>query len=140
MESDPIELRSATHDWMAPEQWHFTEQVRPTEDQRCRIGDAKKVDAFSFGKVCAWLLFWQQRPREIPDFGQNFDFDGALAALLRTKEAHSGELSNREFLAEITPLLSSFFAASYTSSPERREPVKNLTAKLDAILRSWELR
>lgn len=108
-------------------------------EEGCQVGDAKRMDAYSFGKVCAWLLFWQELPGEIPDVEQGFNFDAAMDALLQTKEADSGELSDQNFRMEIIPALRSFFAASYTITG-RRKTVKKLTGRLAGILRSWELR
>lgn len=132
-ENDMIKLTGATPKWMAPEQprlmngWHW-------------IGEAKKADTFSFGKVCAWLLFWQELTGDIPDDEQDFDFAEAMNSLLKTEEAKSGELSNQDFLAEVKPLLKGFFDASYTIESEPRESMQELSSRVDAILRCWELK
>jgi serine/threonine protein kinase len=129
-ETDFVELRGSTREWMAPEQGVPQEQFT--------ILKAKKVDAFSFGKLCAWLLFSQASPHDIPEPGEEFDFELALNTLLNSREAHASELA--EVLEKITPELRSFFASSYNADANSRLTLHLLSKKLASMVRTWEQR
>lgn len=131
-ENDHVDLRGISTQWMAPEQ---VEDV-----SGYTISDAKKVDAFSYGKVCAWLLFWQNSIRIIPDSSEPFDFDMAMDKLLNDGEPQSGELIDPIFLERCVPVLRDFFAKSYIDEPEVRVSFDELTLKLSSILQTSEAR
>lgn len=78
--------------WAAPE-WH---------DDTFTIEKAKGMDMFSYGKLCAWILFGPEHSTDLPN-SSSFDFDRAWQ---QVSQAVPRGLPNAKILElEVSPLL-----------------------------------
>lgn len=92
--------------WTAPEYHH--RGFRPSQ--------AKKLDAYSFGMLGLWLLFYNTNLNTVRDFRhevQKLDTDILDHALLLLEKSQELEAENKAFLEE-------FFRATLEKNPEKR--------------------
>jgi hypothetical protein len=92
--------------WHAPEWAHSPYAASITE--------AKKMDAFSFGMVCAWLLFDNQMDAERRVIMNNTNFDKQLPILL--DKLHD----NSDILQQQIDKLHELFTSTLTKDPADR--------------------
>ena len=132
-ETDLVEL-AHTPLWQAPEwrQGPFT------------IRDAKLTDVYSYGKLCAWILFGHTEPPETFAARPQFDSDDELRALqlswintlIGTLSIGSFRSGNSEKLKEP---LKKFLALSLADSNCRAPNIQHLVDHLQDALRHLEI-
>jgi len=122
--------------WKAPEVHRYAGYGN--DQQSFTIGEAKRIDAFSFGKVCAWILFWDDHSLEdLSELSPPFELDTALVRQLLQPERSTGLTD--QFVNAMQLKLEGFFHSSYISDPEQRMPFHTLSRQLTGIIRAWEV-
>ena len=107
-----------TAGWVAPE-WH---------DDPFKIPDAKKLDIYSFSKLCAWILFGSQVDviaKSTSDFTEE-----ALNRLLMTDQTLHDSPPRSQSRKELSATLETFFAQSFHSDSNRRTGSIEILANL----------
>lgn len=112
--------------WAAPE-WH---------DDPFTIEKAKAMDMFSYGKLCAWILFGPEHSTGLSN-SSSFNFNRAWQQAL---QAESGGLPDVETLElKISPLLKQFISLSFQDSEDdRATDFWQLSDLIHDVLLAWE--
>ena len=112
--------------WAAPE-WH---------DDPFTIEKAKAMDVFSYGKLCAWVLFGPEHSTDLPN-SSSFDFDRAWR---QGSRAPSRGLPNaRSLEMEVSPLLKQFFSISFQDNEDNRTTnIWQLLDLIHAVMQVWK--
>lgn len=115
-------LLSRTIPWAAPELC----------DAPITIKAAMQADIYSYGKVCAWILFGQEM--SVDDFARpSFNFQQAILQQRRRMDTGWEELRDKPAVIQsmIVSLLEGFFERSFQDFTQRREE------KIGPLLENW---
>lgn len=91
-----------------------------------------QADIYSYGKVCAWILFGQEM--SIDDFARPpFDFKQAVSQQMRRMGTGWDELRDKPAVIQsmIISLLEEFFERSFQDFTRRREE------KIELLMENW---
>lgn len=120
--TDDLVLIGRTVPWAAPE----------LRDTPITVMAAMQADIYSYGKVCAWILFGQEM--SLADFASlPFDFNQAVARQMQITNSEWDELRNRPTVLRNTlPSLEKFFERSLQPLTQIREQ------NVGSLTKIWE--
>ena len=126
--------------------WLALEFVR--RNPHCTLGEARKADIYSYGKLCAWILY--MHVLDIKDFTRNqgrvsgldyeyFDFVGVLDQLEVSQSSPNSTQGVRSLGTKVLSLLERFFASTFIGDPARRfDEVFQAVAMLERMIYQFE--